>query len=289
MGQALLLEELTLPKSALSQVPAEVRNLLRADMSDGLQLLGFNLAGTTYSHGDTLLLTLWWQSTSMLGTDHLARFRLLDSKKSVVWEDERPILPGHPTAHWQAGEVNRAIYRLTMPADLAGGEHSLQAGTKDRLISLTMLHIVPREHRYDIPPMQQSLGVPFAQGITLLGYDVQAPMVQPGKTITVTLYWQTKQQIATSYKVSVQMLSVDLRIMAQDDSIPVRWTYPTTAWLPGEVITDEHVLTITSGAAPGGHTLIAVLYNEQSAQRLRVEQGGKTEDHVVLTILRVAP
>ena len=298
LGQALLLEELTLSKSALDKASVEVKNLLHADMADGLQLLGFDLAHSEYRPGDTLRLTLWWhrpdipsagESLGTPGTDQLVRFRLSDSKNLTVWEGERSIVPGHPTTQWQPGEINRTVYRLAIPADLQGGEYRLQAGTRDRLLSLTSLHIAPRQHRYDMPPMQQALGVQFEEGITLLGYDLQAPTVQPGKTITVTLYWQVKEQITTSYKVSVQMLSRDPRIVAQDDSIPGRWTYPTTAWLPGEIITDEHVLTIMPEAETGSHTLIAVLYDEPSARRLRVEQAGKSEDHAILTALYMAP
>jgi len=297
-GQALLLEELALPKSALSKEPVEVKNPLQDNMGNGLQLLGFDLARSEYRPGDALRLILWWHrpdtppAGQSLGTpdrDQSVRFRLLDSKNRVVWEGARAIVPGHPTTKWQAGEVNRVIYRVTIPSDLEGGEYSLQAGTRDRLLSLTSLHIAPRQHRYDTPAMQQSLGVQFEEGITLLGYDLQAPAVQPGRMITVTLYWQAKEPITTSYKVSVQMLSADLRIVAQDDSIPVRWTYPTTAWLPGEIITDEHILTIMPEAAPDSHMLITVLYDAQSAQRLRVEQAGKTADYATLTVLHMTP
>ncbi|MBC7261813.1 MAG: hypothetical protein H5T63_07335 [Chloroflexi bacterium] len=270
---------------------AETKNLLQADLGDHLQLLGFDLPRTAYSHGDTLLLTLWWQCTDTPNRDHVARFCLLDSRGTTAWEMARPVVLEYPTTRWQAGEVNRAIYRLGIPSDLPGGEYSLQAGTEDRFIALTALRIAPREHRYDIPPMQQTLNAPFEQGITLLGYDLQAVAVQPGSTLTITLYWQAKQPLATSYKVSVQMLSPDLRIKAQDDSVPAHWTYPTTAWLPGEIITDEHVLTIPPDVKPGNYTLIVVLYHELTGQRLYVERGEQRRDYdyISLATVDIAP
>jgi hypothetical protein len=76
----------------------------------------------------------------------------------------------------------------------------------------------------------------------------------------------------------------------QDDSIPVRWTYPTTAWLPDEIISDEHILEINALAVPDRHTmLVAVLYEEKSGRRLMVEQAGKTQDHAILTVLQASP
>nr|MBC7244153.1 glycosyltransferase family 39 protein [Chloroflexota bacterium] len=289
LGQSLFLEEFALSKADVTPSPAEVRNPLQADLGDNLQLLGFDPPRITYSHGDTLSLTLWWQCTDTPRADHTAVFRLLDSRGRVAWEMEKPIVPGHLTTHWRPGEVNRAIYHLGIPSDLSGGEYSLQVGTEERLIALTALHIAPREHRYNMPTMQQTLNAQFEQGITLLGYDLQAPAVQPGRTITVTLYWQATQPITTSYKVSVQMLSADLRLTAQDDSIPARWSYPTTAWLPGEIIADEHALTIAPAASPGHYTLITVLYDERGAQRLSVQQSGQTRDHAILTTLQSSP
>jgi len=289
LGQALLLEELYLHKTDLSTRASQAKTSLQADLGDGLELLGFDLPKAAYRQGDTMRLTLWWHSVDTPNTDHQLRLRLLDNKHSTVWEDKRAIVPGYPATHWQPGETNRVVYRVTLPPDLQEGDYNLQAGIEDRLISLTQLHISAREHRYDIPPIQQPLDVEFEYGIALLGYDLQAPVIQSGKTITVTLYWQANQQLESSYKVSVQMLSAGMQIMAQDDSIPAHWTRPTTAWLPGEVIIDEHTLTIRKEAKPGDYTLIVALYDELSLQRLHIEQGGRTRDYVTLATLRIVP
>lgn len=288
LGQALLLEELTLSKMALSNVPVAVKNQLDVEMGDQLHLLGYDLTSTTYSPGDTLLLTLWWQSSNRPTQHRQARFRLLDHQGKAVWEVEQPVISGYPGPRWQEGEVNRGVYRLSIPSRVPGGEYSLQAGIEDTQVTLAALEIVPREHRYDVPAMQQPLGAQFELGIALLGYDLQAPVIQPGSAITVTLYWQTQQAISTSYKATVQMLETGPRIIAQDDAIPARWTRPTTAWLPGEIVADDHVLSIPLDVAPGAYTLIAALYDEVTAQRLSVEQGG-LRDHVTLTTLHYEP
>lgn len=299
VGQALLLGELVLTKSQTSQTVIAIDNPVDADMGRGLKLSGFDLPRLEYRPGDTLLLTLWWRTADEwprntsaaepAGAEDMAHFRLLDYRNEVVWEDHGPVVAHHPIAEWQPDEVNRSIYRLTIPSDLTGGKYHLQAGVADTLIALTSLDITPRYHQYSVPPMQQPLGVEFEEGITLLGYDLHAPSVRPGATMTVTLYWRASEPITTSYKVSLQLLTPDLRMAAQDDSVPVHWTYPTTAWLPDEIISDEHVLTINSLAVPDRHVLIAVLYEEKSARRLRVEQAGKTEDHAILTALAASP
>ena len=288
LGQALLLEELALAKEALATTPASVANPLQVEMGDHLRLLGYNLAATAYSPGDTLPLTLWWQSTGKPARDHQVQFRLLDSRKRVVWEARQAIITGYPTTGWQESEINRGVYRLSIPPSVLAGEYTLQAGTEDGQIALTAVDVVAREHRYDIPPMQQALGARFELGIVLLGYDLQASAIQPGGTVTVTLYWQAQQAITSTYKVSVQMLGAGPRIIVQDDSIPAQWTRPTTSWLPREIITDEHVLPVPPETTPGTYTLIAVLYDEATSERLRLA-GQSSRDHVTLTTVRSTP
>ncbi len=285
LGQQLLLEQLQLAKVAMSQGPANIQDPRQENIGEGLQLRGLDVPRRDYSPGDTLRLTLWWQRVGSTTNNQRIHFRLLGSEDAVVWESVELLLPGYAPAEWQMDEINRAIYRLALPSDLPGGDHLLQVGDGNQWWSLAALDIVPREHQYEWPPMQQTLALSFEQGISLLGYDLQTPSPKPGESIIVTLYWQAQERLSTSYKVGVQLLSPDLQIASQDDSIPARWTYPTTAWLPGEIVTDEHLLTIASDAAPGSYTLIAVLYDERNASRLGVEQGGKISDHAVLTVL----
>ena len=288
-GQTLFLEELTPSKTDLSATLAEIPNPFHADVGSGLELLGFDLPRDAYYQGDTARLTLWWKTPDTPRIDHPAMFYLLDSHNSVVWRNEAPIILGHPLTSWQPGEVNRVMYRLATPADLPEGEYSLQAGTAHRLVPLATLHINSREHLFDMPSMQHTLDAQFAESISLLGYDLRAPEVHLGEEIMVTLYWQSQQRIAASYKVSVQVLSDELQIMAQQDSVPAQWTRPTTAWLPGEIVIDEHILVLKPGAKPGNATLIVALYDEQGGQRALVELGGKVGDHAVLADLSVGP
>jgi hypothetical protein len=294
VGQALLLEEFALSKADLGTAIAEITNPLTASntpvsgTANGLELLGFGPISTEYGQGNTLGLTLWWRRVDLSGPDQPVQFRLR-GQDSVVWEDEKPLIPDYPMSQWREGEVNRAVYRLAIPSDVPGGEYDLQTGIGGRWTSLSLLRVVAREHRYDRPVMQQVLDLPFEGGITLLGYDLAAPVVHPGETASVTLYWQTQTPITTSYKVSVQLLSPQLQLVAQDDSIPVHWTYPTTAWLPGEIISDEHILTVASEAPPGSYSLIALIYDPKSNSRLSGEQAGRIEDHATLSVLEIVP
>ena len=68
---------------------------------------------------------------------------------------------------------------------------------------------------------------------------------------------------------------------------PANAYYPTTVWEPGEIITDEHVVSLPAELAPGQHTIQVVLYSGANGERLPVSQGNQPQpgDRLVLQSL----
>ncbi len=73
------------------------------------------------------------------------------------------------------------------------------------------------------------------------------------------------------------------------DSIPVQGTYPTTAWLPGEVIRDAYGIALSPQAPTGPYTPEIGWYDAATGERLPVvdEQGHVLGDHVLLNSFEV--
>jgi hypothetical protein len=59
---------------------------------------------------------------------------------------------------------------------------------------------------------------------------------------------------------------------AQDDSMPLRWTYPTTFWEPGEVVRDEIPLSLEEAPA-GVYGIVVGVYDPTTMERLLVIDG----------------
>jgi hypothetical protein len=112
-------------------------------------------------------------------------------------------------------------------------------------------------------------GLRLDQDIALVGYEL-APVAP---TVTVTLYWQSGTALTRPYKVFAQLLAAGNQVVAQSDQWPGAGSRPTTGWLPQEIISDSHTLTIPPGAPPGPYRLIAGLYDPFSGQRLPLEDG----------------
>ena len=109
-------------------------------------------------------------------------------------------------------------------------------------------------------------GAAFGDGIRLLGYD----LAQADGDAVLTLYWQAMQRMDESYKVFVHLFDPATgAIVAQNDAVPRGWTYPTTWWEEGEVVSDEIVLSLQD--APAGPYQLAVgVYRQEGGERLPV-------------------
>lgn len=98
----------------------------------------------------------------------------------------------------------------------------------------------------------------------------------PGSTLPVTLVWQPEQTPSVRLRVFVQLLDDANQVGGLSDGSPGQ--APTTAWLPGEYITDRHRIAVWSEAR-GRYRLIAGLYDPATGTRLVTPDGA---DFVVL-------
>lgn len=137
--------------------------------------------------------------------------------------------------------------------------------------------------QYDAPAPQTTRRVDFAQGIALLGYDLERDRYGATETLWLGLYWQARDPLERSYTVFTHLLNEAGHVAAGQDNAPCRNTCPTTTWRTGEVIRDEYALPLT----PGTYVLEIGLYDAASGERLAVlaEDGARADDRVVLATI----
>jgi hypothetical protein len=110
----------------------------------------------------------------------------------------------------------------------------------------------------------------FEDGVALVGYALPQRQVAPGDQVTLTLSWQARAKPNRDYKVFVHLLALDDMRLAQHDSQPGQGAAPTTGWLPGQIIADEHPLAIPPDAPPGPYRFVVGLYDSAAGHRLRL-------------------
>ena len=120
----------------------------------------------------------------------------------------------------------------------------------------------------------------FERGLTLVGHrlDVVSP-----QELRLSLLWRAEEEIETDYTVFVHLTRGDT-ILDQDDSPPAGGYYPTSLWRVGDIVDDEHTLTLPEPYDPVKHKLIVGLYQLQTLDRLQVvdEAGKPIGDHLAL-------
>ncbi len=111
----------------------------------------------------------------------------------------------------------------------------------------------------------------FADGIRLLGVDLQPQPAQPGGALLVTLYWQAVQPPGARYTVFTHLVNAAGQLVAQFDGEPVGGTAPTTGWPPGATVVDRRAIALPPDLPPGAYTLRVGLYSQPSLERLAVQ------------------
>ncbi len=94
-----------------------------------VQLVGYDLSATTLQRGDTLHLTLYWQSLAITDLPltvfvHLTDFEGVNQAQS----DMQPRQNSYPIALWAVGEYVDDSYTLTLPETAPSGPYTLRVG-----------------------------------------------------------------------------------------------------------------------------------------------------------------
>ena len=149
---------------------------------------------------------------------------------------------------------------LTRDLPGAAGRYSLDAAGP--LIAVT-LKATPAS-----PPTGRSVGA----GIMLVDAVTAVRHPHAGPVVRVTLTWAATEPIRDELKVSARLVDGAGKTVVQNDGVPVHYTYPTTAWVPGERVLDTYDLALPTGAPQGPYGILIILYRAADGSEVgRVE------------------
>ena len=268
-----------------------------ARYADTLALLSAS-AQTQASPGLALWVKTTWQALGNNPEDDAVQLDLVDasgreaaSALSVIWQGV------YPTHLWQAGEEVTSNDALPLPATLAGGKYQVRLRLVDQAGQpvgganwrvLGTANISGRPHVFVQPPVDQPQTAELGDVARLTGYRLDLGQARPGGSLKVTLVWQAVNPSASPLKVFVHLYGLNdtVNVLAQHDSDPAGGNAPTTGWLAGEYIEDEHVVPLDSALAPGDYRLGAGMYDPNTLQRLTLGAPG-SGDEVLLTTVHI--
>jgi hypothetical protein len=211
----------------------------------------------------------------------------------ATWATSDNVHPGDPQAltdvpssNWRTSTYVRDEHRLEVPPDIRPVQYRLRVGlydqgTGERLMVLAddgsatddsiTLQPVRVIRAKPVSPRQLPYRVEYTLGgqIELLGYDMGIRDWGLGiGDWELTLYWRAKEVVENDYAVFVHLVDQGSKLWGQGDGVPVGGMYPTSAWLPGQLVEDRHVIQIDPALPPGSYQVLVGLYDPATLKRL---------------------
>lgn len=256
-----------------------------AVFDQSLELLRCQPWGDRFYLGHPLPFTCYWRARRPLEGAYSVRIRFVGSDGEVVREVESALSSIYPPSAWLPGGVIATHYGPLVTGDVPAGRYRLRLGVLDGegnplredvdLFGFTVEW--PPFSRW-VPLSAHRLEATFGETIHLRGYN----LTRTGGELRLALYWQADAQPTMDCFVFVHVGLADAPPEAQADGVPAGWLRPTTTWRPGEVITDEHVISLAD-VPPGQYGLYVGLYDPHTGMRLPAfEHGRPTPDGRVL-------
>ncbi|MEJ5197813.1 MAG: DUF2723 domain-containing protein [Anaerolineae bacterium] len=245
-----------------------------------LILRGWHVSRQPVRPGDPVQLELLWEVRSPLRaplTLHLG-LRDVTSGRTVGPLYTAPLVV--PANAGLSRTILRSKHALNAPrgrgAHLYLIEPSVWEGNTRLWWWPTMRWLIPlirvhdRPHEEAMPPSALALRATFGELADLAGHEPLLTALRPGQSLTVVLYWQVRRETDRSYAVFVHLLDASGQIVTQHDGVPGNHTLPTTIWVAGEVIRDEHMLVLPPAPPAGRLHLRVGLYDPTTGERLPV-------------------
>lgn len=276
-----------------------------------LALLGYDLPSRDVRPGDTLPLTLYWQTQTRPMHDYWVDVEMrrvigsdTDMSAKVLAAHDKQWLGSetYPTSVWREGEVVRQWIDAAVSPSAPSGAFELVVTVTDgqRVVyeqSLGEVEIRGRARVFEPPSLSHKSTASFDGVVSLLGLAQQDSTgaeieIAPGQTFTVTLVWQAG---VPSSEESIRFLHVvgsDGRPITQQDGSPCEGECPSSSWLPNEILVDTVTLTLPDDVAPGSYPLVAGWYQPATLKRLNltgVDGHGSAGDFATLPVRLVVP
>jgi hypothetical protein len=280
-------------RSPVGQVVG-IQHPARINLEDKVLFLGYDLvSGDTVRQGEDLSVRLYWLALQPLNVNYSSFLHLDALPDDATWATSDNMHPGDPqaqidipTSGWWTSLYVRDEHRLEVPPDIPPVQYRLRVGlydqsTGERLtvladdgsaigdsITLQPVRVIRAK---PVSPRQLPHRVEYTLGgqIELLGYGLQVGDGELGTgDFELTLYWRAKAVVENDYTVFVHLVDQEGKLWGQGDGVPMRGMYPTSAWLPGQLVEDRHVVQVDRTVPLGSYRVLVGLYDPVTLERL---------------------
>jgi 4-amino-4-deoxy-L-arabinose transferase-like glycosyltransferase len=273
-GDSFVIEDVPVVAAALpANLPAPTY-VLDEPVAPGLQLLGYERAAAAVYTGEAHWLALWWWASASL-PQLSSRLELArPGEPPHILSESQPVHDSFPFDQWDTPLFLIDHRSPQVPAFFAAGEYRLSLRLLDEseqtlsVTDLGPLTVTATDRLFEPPPVTVPQTAIFGDEIRLLGYQLEAAAA---RQYALSLVWQAMRQPAVDYTVFVHVLDQEgVCCVWQQDVMPRQGHYPTSRWLPEEVVVDDYLIHLPEDTPGGSYHLEIGLYIAESGRRLLV-------------------
>jgi uncharacterized membrane protein len=295
-GEAYLRVESYVPREGV----AWEDELPGAEYRAGLQLR-FAPIEVSAPPGQPVYVPLTWRPAGTVPVRIGTSVRLLGSGGETLYQppDEQPLGPGFVSAQWPAGVAQPQTVAIAAPEGTAPGTYEVivvayDAGTGQPLAPAPLNGAAERAPGLLLgtltvtPPAEPPVPRPARAGfgpVALIEAQTPVTAIAAGGQIPVELLWQSRAP-AGDLIVVLQLLREDGSLAANLEESPARGRRPSSQWSAGELVRDEHTLSVPPHIEPGTYRLIVGLYDATDGRRLPASAGlfGRSDHHEIRAV-----
>jgi hypothetical protein len=260
----------------------DIPNSLHANFGNKIDLVGYELEREKIVAGQAVRVTLYWRCLVEMDENYTVSVQLLGPNyEAYGGRDSYPGRGNYATSLWREGEIIVDRYligvsrRFPAPAlaqlkvalySYPSQEHLpvLDAAGEPVGDNITFGRLKVASREVLEPTITNPTDYRFGDTLALAGYDIE-PL---GGGVKVRLYWRSLKETDRDYTVFIHLIDEEGKLVGQRDSQPKEGHYPTSVWEEGEIILDEHYLSLPADTPKGEYHLILGLYLLETMERL---------------------
>ncbi|MEM7116575.1 MAG: hypothetical protein AAF614_29340 [Chloroflexota bacterium] len=258
-----------------------VERPLTTQTPNGINLISAQVAPQRIQPGDQLFVTLELQATQPVSNTFQTVVRVISPLDGIGWGQQVDIRPqSRPLDWWEPGQTISERIVLTTTADIPVGVYELNVSFLDEnettFWTLTDgenemeavglgITAVPWQGDISAPPVDATFGDQIKLAAAVVKGNITA-----GETISVNLYWEAVRIPDADYTVFVHLVDGNNELVTSHDGQPHNGRFPTSHWLPGEMLLDSHPLALPPDLPPDSYQIKAGLYLLETGERLPV-------------------
>ncbi len=238
-----------------------------------VELVGYHLKSDRVKAGEPIEVETYWQTATPTAGERYVTLTLLQPDGMVLGQTE--VLLGtdaYPSFVWQPDEMVATKLNVKTPVDLKATvvTHVRMALRSSEGESLNIGQVAITARRSC--EIDRAADVTFGGSIKLIGYRIEESSTV-GVAPRIVLCWESLRPVPVDYTVFVHVPAEGGIVTG--DAQPVGGNYPTSAWQPGDRITDVHLLPAVVDLRIPQASI--GLYRLDTGERLPIDGTNETE------------